>query len=315
MLAASVRSGLTETLHDGAVAVCRPDGSLVASAGDIDRPFFIRSASKPFQAYVSQSNGANLSTLQLAVAASSHRGHPVQVALVDEMLGSIGLSENDLGCPADWPSNRIAARRLFSAGESTPRRVWHNCSGKHSGFLRACVASGWSTADYLDPDHPLQRQVTALVTDLGGFDPEPVGVDGCGAPVHRTTVRTMARMFAALATAPEFSAVYTAMHRYPALVAGNGESDSQIATCLDAVAKGGAQGCMGVGLAAGFGLAVKSWDGSPLVPGIAAVATLDQIGLLNALARDRLASVARPVVRGGGRPVGEYEPRFELRMA
>lgn len=312
-LAASVRSGLVETYHDGAVAVCRPDGSLVASFGDIDRPFFIRSASKPFQAYVSQSNGAELSTLQLAVAASSHRGHPVQVAIVEQMLASVGLDEHVLGCPPDWPSNRVAARRLIAAGEPSPRRLFHNCSGKHSGFLRASVSNGWSTADYLNPDHPLQRQVTELLAGLGRFDPEPVGVDGCGAPVHRTTVRVMALMFAALATDARFAEVYTAMHRYPALVGGNGESDSQIATCLDAVAKGGAQGCIGVGLAAGFGLAVKSWDGLPAIPGIGAVAALDQLDLLSGPARERLAAVARPVVTGAGKPVGEFEPRFKLK--
>lgn len=314
MLAASVRSGLVETYHDGAVAVCRPDGSLIAAAGDIDRPFFIRSASKPFQAYVSQRNGADLAPLQMALASSSHRGHPVQVAVVEQMLGSVGLSEDDLGCPPDWPSNREAARRLVAAGERNPRRLWHNCSGKHSGFLRACVASGWSTVDYLNPDHPVQVQVTALVEELGGFEPGPVGVDGCGAPVHRTTVRAMARMFAVLATDDRFGQVYTAMHRYPALVAGNGESDSQIATYLDAVAKGGAQGCMGVGLRAGMGLAVKSWDGNPIVPGVGAVAALDQLGMLTPTARTGLARVARPVVLGRGAPVGEFEPRLELEM-
>src|SRR5690606_32806760 len=119
-----------------------------------------------------------------------------------------------------------------------PRRVWHNCSGKHSGFLRACVGSGWPTSSYLDPEHPLQQRISAVITEVGGFDPDPVGVDGCGAPVHRTTARTMARMFAVLATDPRFETVYTAMHRYPALVGGNGEIDSTIASSLDAVAKG-----------------------------------------------------------------------------
>ncbi|MGH8948747.1 MAG: asparaginase, partial [Acidimicrobiia bacterium] len=47
MLAASTRSGLVETMHDGAVAVVSPDGALVAHSGDIDQPFFLRSAAKP----------------------------------------------------------------------------------------------------------------------------------------------------------------------------------------------------------------------------------------------------------------------------
>lgn len=312
MLAASVRSGLTETVHDGAVAVARPDGEMVAWFGDIDRPFFIRSASKPFQACVSQEAGADLSTLQLSVGSSSHRGHPVQIALIAEMLAGVGLSEESLGCPPDWPVNRAAAGRVAAKGATKGRRLWHNCSGKHTSFLRACVASGWSTPGYLDPDHPLQRRVTQVITDVGGFDPAPVGVDGCGAPVHRTTVRTMARMYAVLVTDDRFSEVVTAMHQYPAMVSGNGEADSTIATALDAVAKGGAQGCMGVGLRAGMGLAVKSWDGSPLIPGIGAVAALDQLGLLTDTARSALDTVAHPPVKGAGRTVGRYEPRFRV---
>ncbi|MEK8107682.1 asparaginase [Micromonospora sp. M12] len=33
-----------------------------------------------------------------------------------------------------------------------------NCSGKHAAMLVACVARSWSTHDYLDPEHPLQRK-------------------------------------------------------------------------------------------------------------------------------------------------------------
>lgn len=312
MLAASVRSGLVETYHEGALAVCDPHGNLIAYSGDIDRPFFIRSASKPFQAFVSQESGADLSTLELAVASSSHRGHPVQIALVNQILAGGDLTEDDLRCPPAWPSDREAERRLV--GSEGPRRIWHNCSGKHSGFLRACRGSGWTTADYLSPDHPLQMRVVELITEVGGYDPLPVGVDGCGAPVHRTTVRAMARMYAVLATDSRFENVYTAMHRYPSLIAGNGAADSTIATCLDAVAKGGAQGNLGVAVKAGYGMAVKTWDGLPQIPAVGMVAALDQMGLLTNTARERLEKVGRPVVRGGGEVVGAIEPRLELKM-
>ena len=316
MLAESVRSGLVESRHDGAVAVCDPDGSLIASYGEIDRPFFIRSSCKPFQAYVSQGAGAGLTSLQLALACSSHRGHPSQVAIVEDMLGSFGLSETQLGCPPDWPANRGAAIRLARAGAKEARRLWYNCSGKHAAFLRACVASGWPTGTYLSPAHPLQTEVTALVEEIGGFDPKPVGVDGCGAPVHRTTARAMARMYARLASDQRFDEVFTSMHRYPAMVGGNGEPDSSIATALDAVAKGGAQGCIGVGLkSGGLGIAVKSWDGSGQVATVAAVAALEQLGRLPGPAAERLAEVSAPIVRGGGEAVGRLENRLRIEAA
>jgi L-asparaginase II len=298
-------------MHDGAVAVVSADGSLIASSGDIDQAFFLRSASKPFQALVSQENGAELGLLQLAMAAGSHDGDPVHIALVDEMLAGAGLDESDLLCPPSRPLSHAAASRH---GDEM-RAVWNNCSGKHAAWLRACRAQGWSLDDYLAPDHPLQVLVTDLVAELGGFPVEPVGVDGCGAPVHRTTTRAMARLYARLATEPRLSEVFTAMHRYPALVSGMGNGDAAIATNLNAAAKRGAAGCIGVGVGGRLGLAVKSWDGIQEVADSAAIATLAALGAVPAVAEQRLDALARPRVSGGGQVVGELQPRVSLQWA
>lgn len=313
MLAASVRSGLVETTHEGAVAVVSSDGAVHASFGDIDRPFYLRSAAKPFQAAVSQEAGAGLDPLEMAMASASHRGFPVQVALVESMLARAGLDESSLRCPYDWPLAPAAARQI--AGATSPRRVWHNCSGKHAGFLRACVAQGWPLDSYLSPEHPLQQRVIELVSELGEFSVHPVGVDGCGAPVLRTTARAMALLFARLATAESLAPVFAAMHRYPSLVGANGEADTEIAIALDAVAKGGAAGCVGVALAGRLGVAAKSWDGHGLVASLAAASALDQLGVLGPAAAGPLESVLAPAVLGGGIPVGTLEARFRLKLA
>lgn len=312
MLAVRLRSGLEETFHDGAVAVCRPDGSLVASAGDIDRPFYIRSAAKPFQAFVSQELGAELNPIELAVAAASHRGHPVHIALVENILRQAGLDQSDLRCPPDWPLSRAATRRLAGRGETDPRPLWHNCSGKHAGFLRACVSSDWPTDSYLDPGHQLQKVAFDLFAELGDFDPGPVGVDGCGAPVFRTTARVLARLYAALGSEARLRPIFESMHRYPALVAENGAGDAMIATSLDVAAKGGTAGCIGVAIRDRYGVAVRSWDGSGEVAAVGAVAALDEIGVLGGHPGRVLKRIVRPDVLGGGRPVGELESRLEL---
>ena len=292
-----------------------PDGSLVAACGDIERPFFLRSSAKPFQAYVSQRAGAELSPLQLAMACASHRGFPVQVALVRSSLEDAGLDEDALGCPPEWPLGEEAARLVLSGGASEPRRIWNNCSGKHAGFLRACVGSGWPVETYLDPGHPLQAQIVEFVAEVGRYPVVPVGVDGCGAPVLRTTVRAMATMFSRLATDPEMSEVFTAMHRYPALVAVNGQGDTEMAIVTDSAAKGGAQGCVGVAIAGRYGVAVKSWDGLGQVAHLAAASALEQLGALSPTARHALEPIIHPPVLGGGLPVGRLEPRFDLESA
>ncbi len=311
-LATSIRSGLVETVHEGAVAVVDGDGSLLAWYGEIDRPFFIRSSAKPFQATVTQEAGADLQPLELAMACASHRGFPVHIALVESMLARGGLEESHLRCPADWPIHPVAQRLVVGSGATAPRRIFHNCSGKHAGFLRACVAQGWSIDSYLSPEHPLQRRVIELVTELGGVDVEPVGVDGCGAPVLRTTARAMALLYARLATEERFASVYEAMHRYPSLIGCNDEGDTEIAIALDAVAKGGAAGCIGVGLGGRLGLAAKCWDGSGNVANVAAISALDQLGELSPTAARSLETISSPAVLGGGVPVGEIVSRFEL---
>lgn len=312
MLARQVRSGLAETFHDGAIAVVSTDGDLVAGHGDVDRPFYLRSSAKPFQAFVSQEAGAALSPLELAIVCASHRGFPVQIALVESVLAGAGLDEGALQCPHAWPLSPVAARLVVGSGARARRRIWHNCSGKHAGFLRACVAQGWPVESYLEPDHPLQRRVIATVSEFGSHRVEPVGVDGCGAPVLRTTSLALARMFARLATEPSLSEVFGAMHRYPALVGANGEGDTEIATATNSAAKGGGAGCVGVAVAGLLGVGAKSWDGNGSIAYLGAVASLAELGVLSHTALESLEPVLHPPVLGGGMRVGRFEPVFEL---
>jgi L-asparaginase II len=312
VLAEEVRSGLVETIHDGAVAVVDPSGELVASYGEIDRPFYFRSSAKPFQAAVSQACGAGLVREQVAVACASHDGEPVHVALVESILTGAGLTPDDLRNPPGWPLATGAERRLVAGGANRPSRLWHNCSGKHAAMLAATVASGWDPASYLDPSHPLQARITEAVKDVAG-PVDPVGVDGCGAPVFATTARGMGRAFARLSTATEFLDVFDAMHAFPALVSGAGNVDAAIATHLDAVAKRGAAGALGISLRGRLGVAIKVWGGSNLVAGVAGLAALDQLGALTPFAKERLEKHSHPLVKGGGQTVGRFEPRMELR--
>ncbi len=313
-LAVRTRSGLVETLHDGVFAAADLDGDLIAHTGDLERPFFLRSSAKPFQAVIAQENGADLDLLQLALASASHDGDPVHVSLIAGMLHEFELGESDLKCPPDWPLGTRARARALASGEGK-RRITHNCSGKHAAWLRACVARGWPTETYLEPSHPLQTQIVELVAELGGFAVEPVGVDGCGAPVLRTNGRAMAVMFARLASDERLREVYRAMHTYPALVSGTGNGDASIATTFDAAAKRGAAGCIGVAVRDQLGLAVKSWDGREDVASAAAIAGLSQIARPSAYQDRALSALVRPEIRGGDEVVGHLEPMLELEWA
>ena len=220
-LARAVRSGLIESYHDGAVAVIGPDDEILFVFGDIDRPFFLRSSIKPFQATISIEAGASLNREQTALATASHAGQPVHVAVVRSILDDAGLGEEALQCPPAWPPGPGAKGPFLARGIS--KRIFHNCSGKHAAALAACVAQGWPIDNYTAPDHPYQRRVLELLADVTDGVVEPIGVDGCGFPTLRGSVLGLSRAFNRLATDGRYEQVLGAMMAMPALTDPPGE--------------------------------------------------------------------------------------------
>jgi hypothetical protein len=68
-------------------------------------------------------------------------------------------------------------------------------------MLATCVVSGWDTAAYRHPEHPLQRAITDTIVELSGEPVVAVTVDGCGAPLHALRAGRLARAFGRIATA------------------------------------------------------------------------------------------------------------------
>jgi L-asparaginase II len=306
------RSGLTEAEHSVSVAVADSTGSLTAVAGPQDRAFFARSVIKPFQATVAIESGAVLAPEELAVACASHDGNPVQVALVEGMLRSGGLSLDHLRCPPARPLSSNADRLLASRGRTGAEAVLHNCSGKHAAMLLASEAQGWDLDTYLDPDHPLQRAIAEEVGRAGAVVEGPIGVDGCGSVTFPVSVGSLAKAFASLVGSSRYRAVAEVMHRYPALVSGVGNHDAAVATELHAAAKRGAEATLAVGVF-GFGsIAIKIWDGGDRAVAPVLESVLDQLGWVPRGAQERLGMLlARPVF-GGGHAVGALRARVEL---
>lgn len=305
MTIGSVRSGLIETSHPVSAVALDAEGSVIASlGGDLDREFFLRSSPKPLQAAVMQRLGADLEPAQLAIASASHSGFPVHVAYVVDMLDAVGLDTGALLCPPSRPMADEADRVWAAAGRSEPESVFHNCSGKHAGMLRACVAQGWSL-EYTDPDHPLQQEIFRVASDVSGRSVEPTGVDGCGIPTLRSDVTGLARIFSALVNDSAYAEVSDAASRFVALTADGTRPEARLARWLPVVTKGGAEGCIGLGmLEHGIALGVKSWTGRAGVAELALLELMNRLGLVPAHQLEQLAPVARPHVFGGGQPVG-----------
>jgi len=308
LIVGSTRSGLVEGFHSVTAAAVDASGKVIEVLGDdADRPFFYRSAVKPFQAAVAQRRGAGLGPEQLALAGASHGGQPVHVAIVAGMLREVGLEEAHLRCPADYPAATGAEVRLAARGKQTKRPLHHNCSGKHAAMLRASAAQGWSLT-YTAADHPLQREAVEYVGDLVGSPVTPTGVDGCGVPTMRGDVVGLARAFARLAGDPELRPIAENSARYASLVSDGDRSTALLSRWFPASVKGGAMGCVGAAWLDGdVGLAAKCWtgDGAPATVGL--LHLIDRLGLLPGYPASQLAEIARPIVLGGGEPVGALE--------
>lgn len=314
MLAEVVRSGFAESRHRGSVVVLGPDGVPVASVGDVSAPIFPRSANKPLQAAGMLRAGLHLADpADLAVVCASHSGEPAHLERVRGMLSRAGLSEEELRCPPDLPIGEQARLDWLRSGAGRSR-VAMNCSGKHTGMLLTCLASSWPRDGYRSPDHPLQKQLCAVVEELCGQRAQAVGVDGCGAPVFSMSLTALAGAYLRLVLAAPGSVervVADAMRAYPELVGGAGperEDSRLMAGVPGLLAKGGAEGVFAVGIPGVGALALKVDDGGKRPVGLIAVTALRGLGVRAPV----LDELARPVVLGGGEPVGEIQAVADL---
>jgi L-asparaginase II len=310
VLAEVVRSGFTESRHRGAIAALAADGTVLLSAGTAEVPTFPRSSNKPFQAAAMLRCGLKLDGELLALAAASHSGEDFHVAGVRQILASAGLTEADLHCPPDMPLDEEAQLAMVRAG-AMPDRVHMNCSGKHAAMLATCVAAGWPTASYTDPEHPLQQEIRATIGRLAGEPVTAVGVDGCGAPLMAISVTGLARAFRAAVLAEPGTAeraVADAMRAHPEWTSGTTRPERALMTAIPGLLlKSGAEGVEGFALADGRAGAFKIDDGAARGRVPVTVGLLRELGAAAEPGADLdvLAGLATSPVYGGGQVVGE----------
>ena len=272
------RGPVVESRHEGIAAVVKSDGTVVASWGDIDAPILPRSANKPIQAMAFVESGAverfGLGDEHIALSCASHSGEPRHVETVRAWLASVGLGEGDLECGTHAPRLPETVEALIRAN-AVPTAAFNNCSGKHSGFLTTAVQYGEPTNGYIKYDHPVQRRLRDVMSDLCGADAHafPHGTDGCGIPTLATPLKSLARAMASMADPSRLSnkhaeaaiRIRAAMNAEPFMVAGSGRFCTRINGALPGVVqvKTGAEGVFCAMLPTlGLGVALKMWDGA-----------------------------------------------------
>ena len=106
---------------------------------------------------------------------------------------------------------------------------------------------------------------------------------------------------------PELAPVADAMARFAPLTSDGDRPEAELARWCHAAVKGGAQGCVGVAWLGGLGVAAKCWSGQAAPAMVAVIAALRRLGALPDHGLEMLAEIARPVVPGGGHPVGRLQ--------
>ncbi|MFB1428720.1 asparaginase [Micrococcus endophyticus] len=310
-----VRNGFVESRTPGAAVVTGPDGTVLAALGPVDALIYPRSTLKPFQAIASLRHGARLEGEEVAIACGSHRGTAAHRELAARILAEAGLSAADLQCPPDYPADAAEivrfAQDLEHGAEKTP--LAYNCSGKHAGFLAACVAAGHEVGTYLEPDHPLQAEVERVIEEYCGEPVAHTGTDGCGAPAAVLSLTALARGIGKVASAPSrrdaeihAATVANAMLEHPWAVHGQSSSNTVVMRELGLLAKLGADGVMVMAAPDGTAVAVKALDGGTRAGNLVALALLAQFAPDHVDA-DRLPAVlatVAPKILGKGEPVG-----------
>jgi len=317
----TTRGGFPECVHLGSIAVVDARGALIAGVGDPHGLNFTRSALKPLQAlgFVEDGGMARFAfdSQMLALMCASHSGEAMHIAVVERMLDRIGAREADLRCGCHPPAY-YAHTSSWPPPGARFNQLHHNCSGKHAGFLAYCRLRRRPLATYLDPGSIVQRRVRETVERFAGRRDLPAGIDGCSAPNYAMPLSALAHSFCriALGESAALAAVAYAMTRHPDLVSGTARGDLMLmqAGGGDWVAKVGAEGVQAIGVRSrGIGIAVRVADGSRRALHAATIATLRQLGLIDAVAGTPLAGMAERVIRNDrGLAVGTVEPMFAL---
>lgn len=282
-----LREGIIESTHRAQAVVCDDRGRTLSVAGSAETATFARSALKPFQALAVTTTGTleryGLTDKDLAITCSSHQGKTDQVRQVFNVLWRCDIDPSALQCPIP---------------EAKQSPLEYNCSGKHAGMLAVCQQLNWSLNSYLQRNHPVQQLILGKIAELlrmPGAGEEFISAhDDCGAPTYFMQLGQMAALYARLSSGEslDMERIVRAMTNHPAMVAGDGEFDTELMrlTAGEIVSKAGAEGVQCIGkVGEGMGLAIKVIDGSKRAKYAAAIHLLRQVGWISPTVADTLA--------------------------
>ena len=289
-----LRNNHLESLHFGSAVVIGAGNESIFEWGDVDKLVYPRSAMKMIQAIPLIDSGAaesyGLGQEQIALACSSHQGSVLHTSLLKKWLAELGLTEKNLRCGLQPPSDKIDRQEMRERGEK-PTELNNNCSGKHAGFLTYCKYKKLSL-EYDHIHHDLQKEIKNVLEELSGESISKYGIDGCSAPNFMCSLRGLGSAMFHFADqkalgkvrSKSLSAILNSMYNFPKLVAGNGRACSELMLAADSllIVKTGAEGVFVAAIPEKrLGVALKILDGSTRAAEVAIALILVRLGVLH----------------------------------
>lgn len=319
-------SAVFDLAHYGYICIVDENSRVFYQAGDCGDLVFYRSASKPIQALPIFKYGLHkvygIENRESVVMSASHVGGSDHVAAVESILKKAGLTEDILCMHPTVPAEVTANEERIRKG-IPPRKVYHNCSGKHAALLLIQKYLGGVLEDYWKVDTLVFGETAAVIKKMAETETVKIGVDGCGVPVFAVGMKNIAISYKNLACPDKIReedlqrAVIenTAnIMQYPDMIRGKGYLCSMMNEDPNIIAKGGANGVYGIGLKKQrLGIALKFVDGTESAWAFMIQEILRALGALTPEHEKRLAGLhPRYFVNDNNRIVGER--RSEVRI-
>lgn len=329
VLAEEYRGEILDLVHHGYICVVDKDNRVVASVGDPEQVVFYRSASKPLQALPVIARGLDkqygLTEEETVIFAGSHLGEDFHIAALRSIFSKTDMNPEDLIMKPTVPGSREANEERIRQG-LPPHKLYHNCSGKHTGaMLLQKALDPEHIRDYWKMESCAQQEILRTVAALSQYPKEQVGlgVDGCGVPVFAVPMKNIAIAFKNLACPDCIEDEQLQMaaktfvpriHRYPHMMRGTGYLCSLINHDPNLVAKGGANGVYGIGTKReGLGISLKLADGTENLWPLLIGEIFRQLGYENRDTHAMLEGLHGGILyNDNDSPVGRCRPVFAL---
>ncbi|PRR85331.1 L-asparaginase II [Clostridium luticellarii] len=324
------RGSLVESIHRADIAVVNSKGNLVYSLGDSHKVAYMRSAAKPIQTMEVILSGASerfsFTDKELSIMCGSHYGEEFHRETVEKILNKIGLNVNNLLCGSTLSLSREYSQKLlWEHAKLNP--TYTDCSGKHAGILSVCVLKGYNIENYNSPEHPVQKEIKTIVSEICSIKEKNIvmGTDGCTVPVFGMPLYNMALGYSKIASGYGLSEsykkaadrIFSAVNNAPEMVAGTNGFCTEIIknTHNKIIGKFGAEGiyCIGV-RGADFGIAIKIEDGGTRAIWPTVVKCLEDLNVLDDREKDILSRYKNGKnLNNVGEKVGNIFPDFTLK--